>query len=412
MSLSLSELKSRASKFEREAKEQAAKEQARKLRQQRLKEKQIQKQLEQEQQLREQRFAEQAAQEQRQLEIETEIARNRGIRCEAQLRAQALDEQSVQQRGIKRRLDKLVLPPTMEAQLLQQNAPKNGTLLFEVRAENGRYTHAGVLDFTAPEGTVLIPKKVVNCLWGNEAEAQGQIVHVSYKFLRKGSFVEFQPANASFQKDVGDEISNVLEAALTSYCTLTQGDIVHVHYNEIPYELKVLTLQPDPEVSIIDTEMEAEIRPSIEYEDKLREEEELKRLKEEELRRAKEAEELRQKQLQEVQSRQRYEQQLRIQQAKSKLSPEADPSEDHVLCVFRLPSGNRTQRRFYKHVDVTQLFHFIDSLEQEMQQTSTQSFRLVTQFPRRVVERELSGSLEQQGFVDKAYVFFVEVVQQ
>eukprot|EP01024_Parvocaulis_polyphysoides_P027087 TRINITY_DN24622_c0_g1_i3.p1 TRINITY_DN24622_c0_g1~~TRINITY_DN24622_c0_g1_i3.p1 ORF type:complete len:407 (+),score=68.53 TRINITY_DN24622_c0_g1_i3:133-1353(+) len=406
MSLSTSELSFRVGKFEREAKERAVRETEKKLREQRRKERQLQKQLEYEKQQREVRAAQEAAEEQRQLQIDAEIAHNRGIRCSAQLSATPLDEQAVEARGIKRRLDKLVLPASMSVELMRQNAPKNGTMLFEIQSGES-VTHAGVLEFSAPEGVVMLPKKVVNCLWGPEGEAVGQQIQVNYKYLPKGSYVQFQPTVASFQKEVGDEISNVLEQTLASYCTLTQGDIIHAEHNEQVYELKVLQLQPDSAVSIIDTEMEADIQPSVEYEDKLREQEELKRQKELELQRLKEAEEFRKKQLEEEQIRKQQEKQIRAQQASQQLLPEALPSQENVQCMFRLPTGERIQRRFQKQIDVSQLFYFVDSIGLDIQY-----FNLVTQFPRQVLKRGMEGSLEQLGFSDKSYVFFVEYVQQ
>eukprot|EP01023_Acetabularia_acetabulum_P025424 TRINITY_DN2433_c0_g1_i3.p1 TRINITY_DN2433_c0_g1~~TRINITY_DN2433_c0_g1_i3.p1 ORF type:complete len:356 (+),score=59.84 TRINITY_DN2433_c0_g1_i3:149-1069(+) len=298
MSLSASELSFRVGKFEREAKQRAVRDQERSLREQRRKQRQLQQQLQQEEQQRALRAAQEAAEEQKRIELDAEIARNRGIRCSAQLSVQAVDEEGVEARGIKRRLDKLILPTSMQMELMRQDAPKNGTLLFEVRSGEN-VTHAGVLDFTAPEGTVLLPNKVLKCLWGSQAEASGQQIQVSYKYLPKGQYVQFQPLNASFQKEVGDEISNVLESTLASYCTLTEGDIIQTQHQDQTYQLKVLRLQPDAAVSIIDTEMEADIQPSVEYENTIREQEELKRQKELELQKLKEAEELRIKQIEE-----------------------------------------------------------------------------------------------------------------
>ena len=42
---------------------------------------------------------------------------------------------------------------------MQQNAPKNGAMFFELTSLGFR-THVGVLDFSAPAGTVVLPRKV------------------------------------------------------------------------------------------------------------------------------------------------------------------------------------------------------------------------------------------------------------
>jgi hypothetical protein len=53
------------------------------------------------------------------------------------------------------------LPPAVGGLLMDQDAPKNGAMFFELSSLGGR-THAGVLDFTAPAGTVVIPRKACN----------------------------------------------------------------------------------------------------------------------------------------------------------------------------------------------------------------------------------------------------------
>lgn len=62
----------------------------------------------------------------------------------------------------------IVLPPSIGAALMSMDAPKNGAMMFELATSSGRTTHAGVLEFTAPEGQVHLPRKVVRCLWGRE----------------------------------------------------------------------------------------------------------------------------------------------------------------------------------------------------------------------------------------------------
>jgi hypothetical protein len=52
--------------------------------------------------------------------------------------------------------------------LMGMDAPKNGAMLFELTTPSGRATHAGVLEFTAPEGCVQLPRKVIRSLWGRQ----------------------------------------------------------------------------------------------------------------------------------------------------------------------------------------------------------------------------------------------------
>lgn len=51
---------------------------------------------------------------------------------------------------------------------MDQGASKNGAMLFEITAASGQSTHAGLLEFSAGEGVVGLPRKVVQSLWGPE----------------------------------------------------------------------------------------------------------------------------------------------------------------------------------------------------------------------------------------------------
>lgn len=77
------------------------------------------------------------------------------------------------------------LPASAENDLTRQEASKNGAMLFEISAR-GKRTHAGVLDFTAVEGTVGLPTAMAQSLWGSAATPSGQDVTVTYRKLDRG----------------------------------------------------------------------------------------------------------------------------------------------------------------------------------------------------------------------------------
>lgn len=105
-----------------------------------------------------------------------------------QLQALPMDESAVQARGIRRARDKITLPPSIGADLMSQDAPKNGAMFFEIKTPGGSRMHSGLLEFTAPEGVVLLPRSVVQCLWGLDGSCQGRVT-VTYRRLDKGTFV-------------------------------------------------------------------------------------------------------------------------------------------------------------------------------------------------------------------------------
>lgn len=96
---------------------------------------------------------------------------------------------------------------------------------------------AGVLEFTAPEGVVLLPVKVARCLFPGGTPT-GSVV-VKYVRLEKGTFVSFQPLTRGFHEAVDDSVREVLEAALATHCTLSVGDVVEAQHDGETFTLKV-----------------------------------------------------------------------------------------------------------------------------------------------------------------------------
>ena len=181
-------------------------------------------------------------------------------------------------------------------------------MFFRLEAPNGRSTHAGLLEFSAAEGFVALPPKAVRCLWGPDAgeDACAGRLRVTYSRLPKGERVVLQPRAAAFQRDLavvdeGDALRGALEAALLSHSALSVGDWVEVAAppglaqaqaqggaveeaggdsdgNDgaraaTRYQLRVHELHPEGAVSVVDTDLEAEVLPSIETEERIREEE-------------------------------------------------------------------------------------------------------------------------------------------
>ena len=71
---------------------------------------------------------------------------------------------------------------------MSQDAPKNGAMMFEISTGAGRSVHAGVLDFSAPPGTVALPEHLIRNLWGlttGDGHCHGDVT-VTYKRLPKG----------------------------------------------------------------------------------------------------------------------------------------------------------------------------------------------------------------------------------
>ena len=66
-----------------------------------------------------------------------------------------------------------------------------------------------------------------------------------------GTYVKFQPRQAAFQKELGDSVSDALEAALHTRSALSVGDWLLLEHGGASFHLRVLELQPSPSVSVI-----------------------------------------------------------------------------------------------------------------------------------------------------------------
>lgn len=344
--------------------------------------------------------------EQRQRQIE----HNRGVLYNASLIAVPAPDSIATSKGIKRSADKILLPPSAGRLLLDQNASKNGAYFFELESQTGRKTHAGLLEFTAAEGFIALPQKVLRCLWGPDADTEfledttsntaneAIRVKVSYRRLVKGTKAVFQPRSAEFQSTVGDTIRDVLEQALLQHSCLTVGDWISIGDKDTgrAFDLRVRELEPESAVSIIDTELEAEVYPSVETEEKILQEEMEAR------KRAAEAAELARREAAEETSRLEVEEERRKARSKAqKEKEESLPPEpgsgavDVITCLFRFPDGSRYSRKFFRESSVCELFDFVDSKGASGYEFGGIGYRLVTQYPRSVVEYEQSTAAGQ-----------------
>ena len=200
-----------------------------------------------------------------------------------------------------------------------EGAEGGGGGLFPRQARRRR-THVGVLDYGCEDGRVALPPAVAERLWpwakgivassvardggsddGDDVEEEvekdqttttataaqtalplalagtgvppGARVVATYRALPKGTFARLQPLEAGFQQAAGESVRELLEAALSGYCCLTEGDAVEVHIEDITFVLRVQALLPAEAVSVVETDLEVEVEPSEETAQRLRAEE-------------------------------------------------------------------------------------------------------------------------------------------
>jgi Ubiquitin fusion degradation protein UFD1 len=162
--------------------------------------------------------------------------------------------------------DKIKLPPSSFKELSDQNALEKGPMYFrltrvqnEAVANKSLTSFAGVLEFTASEGTVQLPSHVWQNLYPDKS-SEGidvPLVELCYASLPKGTYAKLKPKGAGFH-DLPNHKA-VLETELRLHATLSEGEIIRVSYGTTQYGLQVLELKPASTVSVIETDIDVDV---------------------------------------------------------------------------------------------------------------------------------------------------------
>ena len=396
--------------------------------------------------------------EQRDIDLE----RNRGVAFfRTGLRPQL--SRTAELKGIRRANDKISLPPSCKAELEMQHASKNGLLYFVLSMASGRRTCASILDFSAPEGTIDCPASVLKCLGlghvatGHPA-AVAETVDVRYTVLKTGTFARVQPVLSAFAADVSD-VKATLEAEMLRRTTLSTGDTLRVREFSAAavvadgsavvadgsaadataawgvgaggtggiteYELKIVALEPDEFVSLIDTDLSVEVLPSVQAEEAAAAEARAQAERQRKLDEAIEAKRQQEAAAAESQAaaeraaaaaaaaavERRVERRLR---AVAALPAEPDASDmDAISVAVRCPDGTRVQRRFLRSAPLAALFGAVEASAYDGLPEGD-SFTLALSYPRRVFRRadaaDGSRSLLDAGLAGRQEALFVELV--
>ena len=133
-------------------------------------------------------------------------------------------------------------------------------MLFQLQSEDkGTLTHCGVLEFTAEEGSCVIPFWMMQNLLIEE----GQVLTVTNVSLPKANYVKFQAQHVDFL-----EISNpraVLEHALRNFSCITKGDVICVPYNSKNYHFEIKEVRPQDAACIIETDCNVDFDAPVGY---------------------------------------------------------------------------------------------------------------------------------------------------
>ncbi len=153
---------------------------------------------------------------------------------------------------------KILLPQSALDSLTRMNI--SWPVFFSVRNPATRQsTHCGVQEFTAEEGLAYLPYWVMKHL----GLAEGSVAVVRQTDMLPGTFAKIQPHSKDFL-----DISNpraVLEKHLRDYSCMTTGDVFQFTYNDKKFAFNVLEVRPGNAVSIVETDMNVDFAPPLDY---------------------------------------------------------------------------------------------------------------------------------------------------
>eukprot|EP01125_Pyxidicula_operculata_P006528 TRINITY_DN2254_c0_g1_i3.p1 TRINITY_DN2254_c0_g1~~TRINITY_DN2254_c0_g1_i3.p1 ORF type:complete len:288 (-),score=38.96 TRINITY_DN2254_c0_g1_i3:257-1120(-) len=134
-------------------------------------------------------------------------------------------------------------------------------LMFRIQNKT-KFTHAGVIEFTAPEGRLLMPEWMMNDI----NVTTGSRVDIHTCSLPRATYVKFQPQSVDFLEITDPKAA--LEYHLRSFACLTCNSHLLMKYGAKDYYLKVLEIKPVSQykaVSIIETDFVVDFEAPVGY---------------------------------------------------------------------------------------------------------------------------------------------------
>jgi ubiquitin fusion degradation protein 1 len=118
--------------------------------------------------------------------------------------------------------------------------------------------YAGVKDFTARPGQIILPYWMMQFLQISEGE-RVTVTLSSEGGLRTATRATFRPEDKDFAELPNTRV--ILEKALREHPCLTQGTVIPVPFNDRVYPLRVLKLEPDKVVSAFRADVTTDFAP-------------------------------------------------------------------------------------------------------------------------------------------------------
>jgi ubiquitin fusion degradation protein 1 len=136
---------------------------------------------------------------------------------------------------------------------------KNPILFRILNIQLSIYTHCGVFDFTAEEGTCYLPANMFDRLCLEE----GSKVNLRALALNPGTFIKIQPQKTEFINI--PEPKKVLEFNLRNYFCVTEGDTISIKFCGKTYKIDILQCKPDKAIRTLNCDLVVDFAPPKDY---------------------------------------------------------------------------------------------------------------------------------------------------
>lgn len=166
--------------------------------------------------------------------------------------------------------NKILLPQRILEEITNKNAGQLPyPMIFSVSSLQTKKTYfVGVLEFTAPDNTVILPF----WLFRNMRVAEGEMIRIGYcKFLPKANFCKIRPHKTAFI-ELADP-KTILEMELRKFVCLNLNDTITIEFNGKQYDLDIVELKPANNYKaavIIDTDLTLDFAPPLDYVEPIR----------------------------------------------------------------------------------------------------------------------------------------------
>ena len=166
--------------------------------------------------------------------------------------------------------NKILLPQRILEEITNKNAGQLPyPMIFSVSSLQTKKTYfVGVLEFTAPDNTVILPF----WLFRNMRVAEGEMIRIGYcKYLPKANFCKIRPHKTAFI-ELADP-KTILEMELRKFVCLNLEDTITIEFNGKQYDLDIMELRPANNYKaavIIDTDLTLDFAPPLDYVEPIR----------------------------------------------------------------------------------------------------------------------------------------------